>query len=100
MTQILDKDEIPPPMPSSCRPLGSGEPITCRKIGSQSFRFSGRSSRRNITAFDVPPRMNTARSRLISIGASLLARGIGIQADDVRRAARFRRIALQYQRIM
>src|SRR5450631_2977085 len=68
MMQIFDKEEIPPPMPSSCRPLGSGEPITCRKMGSQSLGFSGRSSLRNITALEVPPRMNTAGSRAFAIG--------------------------------
>src|SRR6266446_6453679 len=87
-------------MPSSWRPLGSGEPMTCRKMGSQFFGFAGRSSRRNITAFDVPPRMNTARSRLVSISSSLLAQGIGIQANDIGRPARLRRIALQYQWIV
>src|ERR1700749_1331737 len=65
--QIFDKEEIPPPMPPSWRPLESGEPITCRKMGSQSLGFSGRSSLRNITALEVPPRMNTARSRSIAM---------------------------------
>jgi len=67
MMQIFDSEEMPPPMPSSCRPFGSGEPITCRKIGSQSAGSAGRSSFRNITALEVPPRMNTARSRAFAM---------------------------------
>ena len=38
-TQTLDNDEMPPPMPLSCRPFGSGLPIAARKIGSQPVAF-------------------------------------------------------------
>src|SRR6185295_4364115 len=55
----FDNDEMPPPMPLSCRPFGSGLPIAARKIGSHSAR-SGRSRAWNITARLVPPRMKTA----------------------------------------
>ena len=41
--------------------VGSGEPITAGKWN-PTARSAGRSCARNITAFDVPPRMNTAGS--------------------------------------
>ena len=59
-THTFESEESPPPMPSSWRPLGSGEPITDTKIGSQSALSAGRSCRFNTTAFDVPPRMKVA----------------------------------------
>ena len=57
--QIFDSDEMPPPMPFNCRPLGSGLPMAARKIGSHWPR-SGRSRWWNMTARLVPPRMKTA----------------------------------------
>ena len=62
MTQTLDKEDTPPPMPLSWRMLGSGEPITERKIGSHSAREAGRSRAWKTMALDVPPRMKTAGS--------------------------------------
>lgn len=52
---ILDKEEIPPPRPSSCRPLGSGEPRMERKIGDQRLR-GGSEEEVKIMAREVPPR--------------------------------------------
>src|SRR5215472_1294652 len=66
----FDSEEIPPPMPLSCRPFGSGLPIAARKIGSHSAR-SGRSRAWNITARLVPPRMNTAGMASCGMDASL-----------------------------
>src|SRR5438477_10534493 len=62
MTHTVDRDDTPPPMPLSWRMVGSGEPITERKIGSHSAREAGRSRAWKTTALDVPPRMNTAGS--------------------------------------
>src|SRR5204863_6178539 len=62
MTHTLESDDTPPPMPLSWRMLGSGEPITERKIGSHSAREAGRSRAWKTMALDVPPRMNTADS--------------------------------------
>ena len=64
MTQTLDREDTPPPMPLSWRMLGSGEPIAERKIGSHSARDSGRSRAWKTIALDVPPRMKTAGSFL------------------------------------
>src|SRR5262245_66673411 len=62
ITHTFDSDETPPPMPSSWRMLGSGEPMNERKIGAHSLRLAGRSRAWSTTAFDVPPRMKTAGS--------------------------------------
>src|SRR6185312_8737330 len=70
MTQTFDSEEMPPPIPSSWRPFGSGEPMTARKIGAQASRSAGKSSWRNMTAFEVPPRMKTARNRCCGMGCS------------------------------
>src|SRR5438132_9922403 len=64
MTQTFDREDTPPPMPLSWRMLGSGEPITDRKIGSHSARDVGRSRAWKTIALDVPPRMKTAGSFL------------------------------------
>src|SRR6516225_2101097 len=69
MTHTLEREEIPPPMPSSWRMFGSGEPMTERKIGSQSWCAAGRSRAWKITAFDVPPRMNTAGNCFCGMGS-------------------------------
>lgn len=55
-TQTLEREERPPPRPSSCRPLGSGEPIAPRKMGGHAERSVGRSCCLNIMAREVPPR--------------------------------------------
>src|SRR5262249_11525563 len=68
-THTFESDDSPPPMPSSWRPLGSGDPITERKIGSHCAGSAGRSFLLNTTAFDVPPRMKVALSLLCDIGA-------------------------------
>lgn len=47
---------MPPPRPSSCLPLGSGDPIAPQKIGDHAARSLGRCSSRKIMARDVPPR--------------------------------------------
>src|SRR5512147_448130 len=60
MTQTFDTEEIPPPMPLSCRPCGSGEPIAAQKIASQRAWSAGRSVALNIRPLLVPPRMKTA----------------------------------------
>ena len=62
-THTFDTEDRPPPMPSSWRPFGSGDPMTARKIASQAAGSAGRSCRRNTTALEVPPRMNTALMR-------------------------------------
>src|SRR5580692_7069148 len=67
-TQTFESDDSPPPMPSSWRPFGSGEPITDTKIGSQSALSAGRSCRLKTTAFDVPPRMKVALILFCGIG--------------------------------
>ena len=59
-THTFESEEMPPPMPSSCRPYGSGLPIAARKISSHSARSLGRSRALNTMALLVPPRMNTA----------------------------------------
>ena len=41
ITHTFDSDETPPPMPSSWRMLGSGEPMNERKIGAHSSRLAG-----------------------------------------------------------
>src|SRR5689334_18550822 len=69
MTHTLESEEIPPPMPSSWRIFGSGEPITERKIESHSSRAAGRSRAWKITALDVPPRMNTAGNFFCGMGS-------------------------------
>src|SRR5262252_3187709 len=68
MTHTLESEEMPPPMPSSWRMFGSGEPMTERKIGSHSSR-TGRSRAWKITALDVPPRMNTAGNFFCDMGS-------------------------------
>ena len=68
MTQTFDSDEMPPPMPLSWRPYGSGLPIAARNSRSQSDRSAGRSRWWNITALNVPPRMKTAGSVSVVIG--------------------------------
>ena len=80
MTQTLESEETPPPMPSSWRPLGSGAPIAARKMGPQASRSRGRSSARSISAFEVPPRMKTARNRACRIALSSGSR----RAEDSR----------------
>ena len=67
ITQTLESDDTPPPMPFNCRPCGSGLPMALRKRVSHSARSAGRSRRWNISALLVPPRMNTAGSRLAFI---------------------------------
>ena len=69
-TQTFDSDEMPPPMPSSWRPLGSGLPIAARKMRPTASRSRGRSSARNIIALLVPPRMKTARTATCRIRQS------------------------------
>ena len=60
ITQTLEREDTPPPIPSSWRPLGSGEPMAARKIASHAARSAGRSLTSNTRPFDVPPRMNSA----------------------------------------
>src|ERR1700722_7553040 len=67
-THTFESDDRPPPIPSSWRPLGSGDPITHRKIGSQCAESAGRSCLLKTTAFDVPPRMKVALILLCGIG--------------------------------
>ena len=69
MIQILDVLEIPDPMPFSCRPNGSGEPIALDRIGCHSASFSGRESRLMIRPFDVPPLTKDAVNDLVVIVA-------------------------------
>src|SRR5262249_28940522 len=68
MTHTLESEDTPPPMPSSWRMFGSGEPMTARKIGSHASRERGRSRARKMIALDVPPRMKTAGSLFCGIG--------------------------------
>lgn len=53
---IFEREEMPPPRPSSWRPWGSGEPRTERKIGGQRLWLEGREEAENIMAREVPPR--------------------------------------------
>jgi hypothetical protein len=53
---IFEREEMPPPRPSSWRPLGSGEPRTERKMGGQWVRDEGREERAKMMAREVPPR--------------------------------------------
>ena len=53
---IFEREEMPPPRPSSCLPLGSGEPRQERKMGGQWVRFWGREEREKMMAREVPPR--------------------------------------------
>src|SRR5215831_18142557 len=69
MTHTLESEETPPPMPSSWRMFGSGEPMTERKIRCHSSRAAGRSRAWKITALDVPPRMNTAGNFFCGMGS-------------------------------
>src|SRR5215217_2260534 len=69
-TQTLDSDEMPPPMPSSWRPYGSGLPIAARKISSHAARSRGRSFALKTIALLVPPRMKTAGILSCFIGSS------------------------------
>ena len=72
ITHTFDSDETPPPMPSSWRMLGSGEPMNERNIGAHSSRLAGRSRAWRTTAFDVPPRMKTAGSFRCDMGRLVL----------------------------
>src|SRR5258705_12775197 len=47
--------------------------MACRKISSQRARSGGKSCARNISALEVPPRMNTARNRCLRLGSVKLA---------------------------
>src|SRR5215470_16256710 len=80
MTHTLESEDTPPPMPSSWRLFGSGEPMTERKIGSHASREAGRSRAWKMTALDVPPRMNTAGSFFCGMGHLPVCPGIGPSA--------------------
>src|SRR4051794_40395895 len=60
MMTPFDSDEMPPPMPSSCRPFGSGLPSTPSRMGSIAARSAGRSFAWKKTPLEEPPRMKTA----------------------------------------
>src|SRR5437016_12376952 len=94
MTHTLDREDTPPPMPLSWRMLGSGEPITERKIASHSAREAGRSRAWKMMAFDVPPRMNTAGSFLC--GMHHLASRIGIDFASIPRQV----VQLAYEHVL
>lgn len=64
---ILDREEMPPPRPSSWRPLGSGEPRMERKMGGQAVRDGGREEVVKRMAREVPPRY-FERERYVSWG--------------------------------
>jgi hypothetical protein len=53
--QTFEREETPPPRPSSWRPLGSGEPRQERKMGGQEVRFWGRWEVWKMRAREVPP---------------------------------------------
>ncbi|KAI0440484.1 hypothetical protein F4803DRAFT_527163, partial [Xylaria telfairii] len=62
-TQILDVDEMPPPMPSSWRPCsGSGEPMAAGRTSIHSSVEGGRSEARSTRPFEVPLRTKRAGS--------------------------------------
>ena len=73
-TTTLLSDEMPPPMPSSWRPCGSGLPRAARKSASHSARSAGRSRRWKKRPLLVPPRRKTAGSA-IWLTATLLSLG-------------------------
>ncbi len=56
----LERLEIPPPMPFSWRPVGSGEPMIPRKMGFQSPTLAGRYFLLMKIPLEVPPRRNVA----------------------------------------
>jgi len=64
--QILEREEIPPPRPSSCRPLGSGEPRQERKMGGHEERFGGRWEVWKMMAREVPP-LYYRRNRILAL---------------------------------
>lgn len=66
MTQILEVEEIPWPIPLSCRPLVSGEPMALERIGCQSASFAGRCVRLIMRPLEVPPRTNEAGKLLVT----------------------------------
>ncbi|KAI0195374.1 hypothetical protein EV127DRAFT_420811 [Xylaria flabelliformis] len=60
-TQILDVDEMPPPIPSSWRPCsGSGDPMAAGRIAAHSSVDGGRSEARSTRPVEVPLRTNSA----------------------------------------
>src|SRR5699024_11727242 len=53
----LDSEEIPPPMPLSWRPCGSGEPMKRHNAASLSASSAGRSAALKNSPLLVPPRI-------------------------------------------
>ena len=60
ITQILLVLEIPEPIPLSCRPKESGDPIALDRIGCHLETPGGRSDLWMRSPFDVPPRAKVA----------------------------------------
>ena len=61
---------MPEPMPFSCLPNGSGDPIALERIGCHSVWSRGRTSRLMIRPFDVPPRTKDAGNDFVVILAT------------------------------
>src|SRR5262245_50037901 len=74
MMTALDREEIPPPSPSSWRPLGSGLPSAASRIASRAGPGAGRSRSWKTRQRLVPPRMYTAGIFRCAIVATSLAR--------------------------